>query len=397
MSKKVLIVTPKFPYPSYGACEQDRAAGIELFLKMGWEVRVITKIYGEEYRKKVEDVSQKLGIKIIPIVYKYLRDSKKCWCRLLNPCNWDGAAFEYSDPEIRNALVCELETFQPDVVWFDYTYLWPLYKLVKKEKIPVLTRSINFEPMHFLDEDGRNFKNYLKSIPKLISEYLVSGKSDMLFAITPKEGKIYKKMGAKRVVVLPLRGLPHCISWSHEVADKKVLNVFFAGSTYNVSHNRAALEFLLKKVAPRTESNFPGQFKFHIFGRKIPDDFSNYFNDNIINHQYLAEPEYLSLLSKMDIAIVPSLYGAGMQQKIFEPLARGFPVITSKRGLAGYPFENGRHLLLADTVEEYVKCLEKMRNYELRQQLSAQAKMLSNNLFSESIIEKIIFDTINNL
>jgi len=71
--KRILIVTPKFPYPPYGACEQDRAAGIELFLKNGWEVRVITKIYGEEYKKEIADVSQRLDIKIVPIVYKYCR------------------------------------------------------------------------------------------------------------------------------------------------------------------------------------------------------------------------------------------------------------------------------------------------------------------------------------
>ena len=182
---------------------------------------------------------------------------------------------------------------------------------------------------------------------------------------------------------------------SHKVADKKVLNVFFAGSTYNVSHNRAALKFLLKKIAPQTESDFPGQFKFHVLGRKVPDDLESYFNHNVINHQYLVELEYLSLLSEMDVAIVPSLYGAGMQQKVFEPLSRGFPVVTSQRGVAGYPFENGRHLLLAETGEEYVRCLERIKNYELRKQLSMQAKLLSNDLFSEPVLEKIIFNTLD--
>lgn len=397
MNKKILIVTPKFPYPSYGACEQDRAAGIELFIKNSWEVRVITKIYGEEYKKEVSEISKKLGIKIISIVYKYLRNKKKwrpCLSRLLY---WDGAAFEYTDLEIRKVLTRELNEFRPDAVWFDYTYLWPLYKLVKKRGIPIFTRSINFEPMHFLDEDGKGLINYLKSVPKFLSEYLTAKRSDILFAITPKEEKIYKKIGAKKTVVLPLRGLPHCLGWSHKVLDKKVLNVFFAGSTYNVSHNRAALEFLLKEIAPQTASNFPGQFKFHVFGRKIPDNLISYFNDNMINHQYLEEPEYLALLSEMDIAIVPSLYGAGMQQKIFEPLARGFPTIISTRGLVGYPFQDGKHLLFADTSEQFVSRLGELRDIELRRRLARESGALAENLFSESVIEKIILDSIKNI
>ncbi len=104
---------------------------------------------------------------------------------------WDGAAFEYADPEIKAIFSRELDEFKPDAVWFDYTYLWPLYKIAKKNKIPIYTRSINFEPMHFLDEDGHSWWNYLKSIPKFVSEYLTTRMSDKIFAITPKEAEIY--------------------------------------------------------------------------------------------------------------------------------------------------------------------------------------------------------------
>src|SRR3990167_11505024 len=104
--KKILIITPKFPYPARGACEQDRAAGIEFFIKSGWEVRVITKIYGEEYKKDVSEANEKLGITIIPINYKYLTLSigqkiKNIFLRLVMPWYWDGAAREYGDLNIK--------------------------------------------------------------------------------------------------------------------------------------------------------------------------------------------------------------------------------------------------------------------------------------------------------
>ena len=160
--KKILVVTPKFPYPSYGACEADRAAGIELLLKLGFEVCVITKVYIEEYKDEVYITAKKLGITIIPITYKYLH------CRSLSdkilhgirrcvkPWYLDGAAYEYSDPEIQEKMCQVLDSFKPDVVWFDYTYLWPLYHHVKKRKIPIVTRSENFEPFHFLDVKNRS-------------------------------------------------------------------------------------------------------------------------------------------------------------------------------------------------------------------------------------------------
>ena len=69
MKKRILIITPKFPYPSYGACELDRAAGIEMFIKLGYEVYVITKVYGEEYKQEAARMAEKLGITIVPISY----------------------------------------------------------------------------------------------------------------------------------------------------------------------------------------------------------------------------------------------------------------------------------------------------------------------------------------
>lgn len=395
--KRILIVTPKFPYPPYGACEQDRAAGIEFFIKSGWEVRVITKIYGEEYKRDVEEVAKKLGVKIAPLIYKYLRpDSKKIrWGKWLRPWYWDGAAYEYSEPEIQKALAGELAAFKPDLVWFDYTYLWPLYKQVRKKGIPIVTRSINFEPRHFLEENGRAVLNYIGFFSKLLTEYLTSKWSDVMFAITPAEAKLYRKLGARRVEVLPLRGLAKCLQGRPAaVREHSPLNVFFAGSTYNVAHNRKALEFLLAQVIPEAEKQMPCQFTFHIFGGKIPQSFSKYLSDNVIVHNYLPKEKFDEIMATMDIAITPSLYGAGMQQKIFEPLVRGLSTITSARGLAGYPFKDGEHLLVAGEVKDFIRCLDILRDLQVRLKLSQASQALASRLFSLESISKIMTDAI---
>lgn len=396
MSKKILIITPKFPYPSYGACEQDRAAGIEFFVKAGYEVQVITKVYADSYKEEALAVGERLGIKVIPISYKFLYTSStthkigRFFGQLFRPWYLDGAAYEYTEPEIRQVLMDVLESFHPDVVWFDYTYLWPLYKIVKKKGIPIITRSINFEPKHFLEEDGRKLVNYIKFLPKLFSEYIVSRQSDVLCAITPDEAKMYQRLGAHQVFTLPLRGLPYCAENKYQINHRQPLNVFFSGSTYNVIHNRRALEFLLTQVIPETEKQFSNQFMFHIFGGKIPESFSKYFNKNVLVHNYLPKEEFEEIMSAMDIAVTPSLYGAGMQQKIFEPLTRGVPTVTSARGLAGYPFQDDKHLLLAKGVQDFVCRLDTLRDPQLRLKLSRASYSLASDLFSPASIEKIL-------
>lgn len=395
---KILVVTPKFPYPPAGACEQDRATGIEMFLKLGHEVYVITKIYHDDLRQNVREISQKLGITIVPVRYKYLGDStsiREKWARLIRPWYWDGAAFEYSEPEMRVELAKALDSFKPDLVWFDYSYLWPLYHQVRKRNLPIVTRPINFEAIHFLEENGRSLFNYFRFVPKLLSEYLVGRSSDFILAITPDEVNLYKKIGARQVALLPLRGLSHCFDFKAQVAERRPLNVFFSGSTYNVAHNRLALEFFLKKIVPQARAAFPGEFRFHIFGGKAPADLASFFNDETIYHGYVPTEEWSKVLTPMDIALVPSLYGAGMQQKIFEPLCRGFPTIVSPRGLAGYPFKGDEQLLLANTPAEFVDCLGRLRQFSLRRRLAEQGRALAETLFSNQTLAKVATDTLN--
>ena len=389
MKKKILIVTPKFPFPAYGACEQDRAAGIEQFIGWGYEVSVLTKVSSEKYKKEAETLSAALGVPICAVSYKYLRAGmsktqkiKNFWGRLLRPWYIDGAAYEYTDPEIQQELIRILDDFKPDLVWFDYTYLWPLFRFVKKRGIPIVTRSINFEAVHFLEEDGRNFLNYLKFLPKLLSEFISGRSSDILFAITPDEEKLYRKIRSQHVVVLPLRGISSYLSFKANLKDSRPLHVFFFGSTYNVAHNRAAAEMLLREIIPLVQKTFLGEFHFHIFGAKLPAHLEALCVDGVTHHGYLPLEELNTVFEGMDIALIPSLYGAGMQQKIFEPLARGFPTLVSPRGIAGYPFYPEEHLLSADSVEDFVGALGKLRDLNLRKKLSEKAKEQASALFS---------------
>ncbi|MBI5728709.1 MAG: glycosyltransferase family 4 protein [Candidatus Magasanikbacteria bacterium] len=404
MRKKILLVTPKFPYPPSGADEADRAAGLEILLRLGFDVYVISKVYAESYKAEAVRVAKELGTTIVPITYKYLylrTWRQKVWHglkRCLTPWYPDGAAYEYTEPEIQQAVTKALDSFKPDLVWFDYTFLWPLYRQVRKRHIPIVTRSCNFEPAHFLEEEGRTLFNYVRSIAKLITEYTTVRWSDFLFAITPLEERTYRRLGAKHSATLPLRSLPRLLTAPvHDAQRSGPLNVFFSGSTYNVPHNRKALEFFLAQIIPAAQRQFPGQFEFHIFGGKVPEQFKKYFVNGVVNHGYLDLGEFNELMERMDVAVVPSLFGAGMQQKIFEPLCRGIPTITSARGMAGYPFQDHAHLLLAENAPAFVRCLGELRDPKRRQELSVNARALAQKLFSSTAIEEKVHSVLQPL
>lgn len=396
MNKKILIITPKFPYPSTGACELDRAAGIEYFIATGWEAQVITRVHSTQNIAEVEKQAARLGITIIPTIYNlarslhFIQKLRRRIARLLMPWYLDGAAYEYTDPTLKTILKSTLDSFKPDLVWFDYSYLWPLYSIVRRRKIPIITRSINFEALHFLEEDGRTLWNYIKYVPKLLSEYLICRWSTIVVAITPDEAGRYRKLGAKKIITLPLRGLPNCEPIVRTTENKKPLSVYFIGSTYNVAHNLAALDFLLTKIIPLTRQQFPEDFVFHVFGAKVPTKYESFFTHDVVYHGHVPFVELKNKLATMDIALTPSLAGAGMQQKVFEPLMRGFPEITSPRALAGYDFKNEEHLLLATTPQEFVTQLGRLRSPELRERLSRGARERAIKLFSAGEITELV-------
>lgn len=397
--KKILIITPRFPFPVVGASESDRAFGIKQFIRLGYEVKVITKISADRLAN-VEPVKKELGIDIFPITYKFVRSrwqEFKKYLKILftRPYFLDGAAQEYTDPELVDKFTEILKSWQPDLVWLDMTFMWPLLKYVNKGTAKVIIRSQAYEPQHFIEEEGWSVKHWFQYLAKLYSERQAVQGADLIAAITPEEEKIYRRLGAKQTLTLPLRGLPYLLKEHRNIKSEFPPRVFFAGSTYGVKHNRKALEFLLRKIIPLVNQKAAGKFIFHIIGRKFPKAFQQYVADNVVVENFV--PDYEVAMADMDIALIPNLAGRGMQQKIFEPLVRGIPTITSSRGLAGYPFKDNQHLLLAETAEEYAARLIRMQDYKLRQALSAQAILLSRELFALDKMDRITESVLSNI
>ncbi len=398
--KKILIVTPKFPWPVTGAAESDRVEGVKQFLRLGFDVKLIAKI-SESKKNLVPAVARDLGIDIFPITYKYITVNKvskiKKYFKIffINPLLLDGAAYEYTDPELMAVYKHTIDSWRPDYVVFDLSYMWPLIKYAKSRGIKVITRSQNFEAEHFLQEEGKNIFNIFMYWAKLVTEFKVARGSDLVWAITPYDAQKYKQIGVKKLGVLPLRGLPGVLKQDKVISNISPLKVFFSGATYNVKHNRRGLEFILKEIAPLAHDLFPGKFVFNILGSKFPDDLRPYLNDNTIYIGFVDD--YEAAMADMDIALVPSLSGGGMQQKVFEPLVRGIPTISSARAMAGYPFKDKEHLLLAKTAMEFVDALDRLLDPNLRQKLSQNSLALSRSLFSLGKIDAIVKEGLKNL
>lgn len=384
--QRILFFTPVFPKLNKGAAEQDQIYGALRLQEMGHAVRMAAFLPDYQSPADVFEYGHTIGLDVVSIPYpatfrSFASSVKRLVAALQQPALLDGAAYQHAHPAILQFAEEQIGSHRPDLVWLDNNFLWPVALLAKAHGIPVIFRSQNFEPAHVLDEGGRSLPNYIRYAGKYLGELTALRLSTLLVAITPVEQARYRRLSRQdKVELMPLRGLPVHLRPPRPPNNRRPLNVFYWGSTYNVSHNRAALSFVTRDLTSHLRSTAPGEFSLHIFGGKVPADIQALAADDLIIHGFIPdlEPE----LANMNIALVPSLYGCGMQQKIFEPLCRGFPTVTSERGLAGYSFLPGRDVLTAQTAEQFVTHLLELRKPERRAELSENASRRAAELFS---------------
>ncbi|MBP7114254.1 MAG: glycosyltransferase [Candidatus Peribacteraceae bacterium] len=391
--KRILILTPWIPYPVTGADQQDRFFGMLQMKNMGYDIRVIAKIHNFQNRDDVESAYAHEGIplQLFPHPTSRMRLLMRNLPRMvLNPGLLDGATLEYLEPEYLAGVEKTIAEFQPDVIWIEYTTHWSILKRLKSFNIPIIVKSSLNEPRNCIDENGGTLLSRLKSLPKYIGERTAAREANLILGITPDEEMWYRSLGAQKTGVLPLRGLSRCfITRVH--TEKPILDAVFLSSNYNMGHNRDALQFLLTEIIPAVRSAMPGTYRFHVTGRKFPKQLEKYLAEDVISVGFV--PDIGEFLGTMDVALSPWITGQGMQQKVFEPLCRSIPTMTTKTG--GYPFMEDKEVLLCATPEDYVAGFHKFLSAEERNRISKAAYQKSESLFSEQALKNIMQDAIN--
>ena len=184
MSKRalrILVITPWVPYPVTGACQQDRFAGLQLMKSLGYDVQVIAKIHSFQDRAQVEAVFRQEKIPLT-LTEHSSNPGTLLWQNMIsvikNPVLIDGSALEYADSKYQEIVLQNVKNNQPDVIWLEYTMLWPLLHLFKPMGIPLIMKSSLNEPLNCIDEHGGSILSRLKSIPKFPGEKIAATKSD---------------------------------------------------------------------------------------------------------------------------------------------------------------------------------------------------------------------------
>ncbi|MBA7612768.1 hypothetical protein ES703_20008 [subsurface metagenome] len=163
--------------------------------------------------------------------------------------------------------------------------------------------------------------------------------------------------------------------------DATKLVVVFHGS-YGHKPNREAFELICNYIAPEVEKR-NSKIQFLIAGTGLPP-----FEKG--NVKSLGFVDNLSaLLKSSDIAIVPVLKGTGVRIKIFDYMATGLPIITTRKGIEGIDAESGQHAVILNAVDEgfILAILDLANDKGQRQRLGRNAMELIGRCYSREKIQ----------
>ncbi len=104
-------------------------------------------------------------------------------------------------------------------------------------------------------------------------------------------------------------------------------------------------------------------------------------------------------MAAASVYVVPLRIGGGTRLKIFEALAMGKAVVSTRIGAEGLPVRHDEHVLLADDPHDFARCVvDLLNNPELRRRLGQTGRQLVESRYSwpavawicHGILEKVV-------
>jgi len=159
--------------------------------------------------------------------------------------------------------------------------------------------------------------------------------------------------------------------------DEPVL--LFTGN-YDYLPNLDAALRLARDIFPRVKQVVP-EARLYLVGGNPPDALRAFAGDDIAIPGRV--PDLRPYFECSLIYVSPLRLGAGIKNKVLETLAMQTPLVATPLSCDGIPVEPGKHVLLANTDDEFVtQILTLMRTPRLRESLARNGRQLVEDHFT---------------
>ncbi len=351
----VLMLTNKLPYPA-----KDGGAIATLNMAKGMVaheavVTILSMNTSKHYfppHNIPKKISDHINIITVPVNTRI-----KLLQALINLCfsKIPYNAKRFISRDFLKVLVRIIKDIRIDLFQLEGPYVGYVIPTIRKySKAPIALRAHNIEH-EIWERSGSNEKNifkqvYFRILAKRIKSLEINllKSIDFLIPISEKDKSRFIQLGFNRPVHTAPAGLEiNNYRFSKPPSD---FSLFFLGAL-DWKPNIEGLSWFLTNVWPKA-AGF--DLTFHIAGRNP----SRYFNEFQDMRNVFIEGEVKDahqFMCSHSVMIVPLFAGSGIRIKILEGMALGKTIISTSVGAEGIPAKPGKHILIADTAEEFLQ------------------------------------------
>ncbi len=393
---RILYVCGPFAGSVWGAGQQDHFALLRMLREVGCEVYLATY----DLNTNAEQLARHTGLLGADHVGVFSLAPERCAWRCHLSSSLDPATRAFHALRHTPAFQDFVHRVHPDACVLMQSFLTPIQDFMSALGVPAIVRSVNFEPSHFLEtmpwSKLLNPIGVAVFLAKYLSEHHSVTRAREVWCISPREEVQYAKWRKSEVTLLPLCSLPDLLTdpskrFRARPPDGPV-HLFYSGSSYSILPHLRGAEYLIKKIMPLLAAQAPGQFIAHLYGAKLPPDIQRLCHGNITYHGYVDDLE--AELDRMDVCVAPVFTGKGMKQKIFEALAKGYPVVAPRSALGGYALTHGKDILIAKRPGEFVEAIMTLRDPVARERIGRAAHEFCKREFNKERFQRTIRATL---
>ncbi|MCR4663026.1 MAG: glycosyltransferase family 4 protein [Endomicrobiaceae bacterium] len=378
--KKILIISPYFPFP---ARDGGKVRLYNLIKHLSKENEVYLLAYIEPSAdKSCVDLAKEFCTGVFPV----LREEDK---RIIRDDLPRSVSFFYTQAMI-DELKKVLDAVKPDVVQLDFLIMTEYVKHIKN--VPVFYTEhdmglLDFnQSFHDRDlEDNERFFEWKKLVQyeKKILDFFSS-----VIVLTERDKKLIENLNNNIKATIIPTGVDSEFYKPNDYTDNEK-NLVFVGH-YRHFPNADAIVYFVKNIFPKVIQKIP-DIKLYIVGSGVTKAVEELKNDNII---ITGEVEDIKqYLKRPNIFVAPVRLGGGIKGKVLEAMAMGVPVVATKEAVSGIDYSIGDFALVSDDADVFADNVVKLYNDDDLYKTLAEN---SRKIVEENYNWKKIADKLNN-
>ncbi len=382
---KILIVTPRIPYPPYRG-DKLKIFNIAKQLAENNDVNIITFRRNRSDLQYLERISN-YGINIQTTKLSYFRSLINLITAIFSDLPFQVAWFKSSKMKKLIDKVISEEDF--DVVYYHLirsVQYFNSYLSAKPIQVADYTDAVSLYLMRFLQFEKNPLKKMIIKIEqKRVSNYeKISKKFNTLFICSEIDKRHLINSGIKTNIKILPNGVDtkyfHITSTEYDKS-----RIIFTGNMPYFANQDAAI-FFAEQIFPLVLNEIPDA-EFYIVGQNPSKRVKRLKSDKIIVTGFVPDIKLEYLKSAVNVA--PMRFGAGTLNKIIESILLGIPVVATSISVDGLPAELKEYIFIADSKKEFSqKVIYVLRHPEVRQDFISGGINVVKDLLSWEVIVK---------